>query len=157
MELTSRNRRRLHGFTLVEIMIAVIIIGLLAALAIPAFNKVRSAARNTRFISDLRTFSQAFEAYSATNGTWPADGAPGAVPAGMAGDFKEMVWTASTSLGGNWDWDYQQFGVTAGISVHEPTAPTSQLREIDRKIDDGDLMTGNFRARSSGFIYILEP
>jgi hypothetical protein len=31
------------------------------------------------------------------------------------------------------------------------------MREIDQRIDDGDLSTGNFRARSQGYIYILEP
>ena len=38
------NNRSKQGFTLVEIMIVVVIIGLLAAMAIPAFQKVRSSS-----------------------------------------------------------------------------------------------------------------
>jgi hypothetical protein len=41
--------------------------------------------------------------------------------------------------------------------VYEPTVSVEQMREIDRKIDDGDLNTGNFRARSQGYIFILQP
>ena len=38
-----------------------------------------------------------------------------------------------------------------------PTASVAQMTEIDRRIDDGDLSTGNFRARSQGYIWILQP
>jgi type IV pilus assembly protein PilA len=59
--LLLASRRPARGFTLVEIMIVVVIIGLLAALAIPAFQRVQRATRDNRFMSDLRTLAQAFE------------------------------------------------------------------------------------------------
>jgi prepilin-type N-terminal cleavage/methylation domain-containing protein len=144
------------GFTLVEIMIVVTIIGLLAALAIPAFARSKESAQNARFISDLRTFSQAFEIYAQKNGGWPPDVPPRSIPAGMGGEFKEGTWLADTSIGGAWDWDYDQFGYKAGVSVHEPTVSIAQMTEIDRKIDDGNLSTGNFRARPNGYMLIIE-
>ena len=138
-------------------MIVVVIIGLLAALAIPAMARVKRGAQNARVVSDLRTFAQGFETYALKHGAWPPDGTPRVLPAGMSGEIKDTAWAADTAVGGQWDWDFQQFGITAGISLYEPTASVAQMREIDQRIDDGDLSTGNFRARSQGYIYILQP
>ena len=145
------------GFTLVEIMVVVVIIGLLAAIALPAMSRVKRHTQNARFVSDLRTFAQGYETYALKNGRWPADGTPRVLPAGMSGEIKDTAWAADTAVGGQWDWDFQQFGITAGLSVYQPTADATQMLEIDRRIDDGNLSTGNFRARTSGYIFILQP
>jgi type IV pilus assembly protein PilA len=55
--------RSSQGFTLVEIMIVVVIIGLLAAMAIPAFQKVRSNAQNKAVTNNLRQLSSAADQY----------------------------------------------------------------------------------------------
>lgn len=56
-------RMNKKGFTLVEIMIVVAIIGLLAAIAIPNFLKARTQARKNICISNLRTLYHALEEY----------------------------------------------------------------------------------------------
>ncbi len=144
------------GFTLVEIMIVVVIIGLLAALAIPAFGRVRAASQNARFISDLRVFAQAFEGYAALNGTWPPNAGSGSVPAGMSGDFNESNWRGRNSVGGRWNWD-RNMNVSAGISTTTVTVTDAQMRDIDAKIDDGNLCTGLFQKFDTRFTFILEP
>lgn len=56
------------GFTLVEIMIVVVIIGLLAGMAIPAFKKVRQQTRETAIINNLRQIASGGQQYLLENG-----------------------------------------------------------------------------------------
>lgn len=81
-------------------MIVVVIIGLLAAIAIPALQRVQRRAQVTRFISDLRTFSQAFDTYAMENGTWPPNAGSGVVPTEVADQISNEAWTAGNTLGG---------------------------------------------------------
>lgn len=60
--------RRKKGFTLVEIMIVVVIIGLLAVMAIPAFQKVRAAAQTNAVKNNLRQISNGADQYFLQNG-----------------------------------------------------------------------------------------
>lgn len=152
----AQRPSRDDGFTLVEIMIVVVIIGLLAAIAVPAFIRSRQASRQTAFINDLRIGRDAFETYAMENGSWPPDGVAG-IPAEMNDVLTPARWTASTPIGGLWDWDFNQFGFTAGLSVRQPLVDDVEMAMIDAKIDDGNLTTGLFQRRSQGFIYVLEP
>ena len=56
------------GFTLVEIMIVVVIIGLLASMAIPAFQKVRTNSQDKAVLNNARQLSAAADQYYLENG-----------------------------------------------------------------------------------------
>ncbi len=113
--------RRNSAFTLVEIMIVVGIIAILALLALPSFLRARQQAQNAKFVNALRLATDAFELYAMENKTYPADAFRAVVPSGMDNYFGPTFdWTATTPIGGNWDWDFNQFGFTSGISVVGP-------------------------------------
>lgn len=70
------NKQTKAGFTLVEIMIVVAIIGLLAAIAIPNFVRARSTSQKNACINNLRQIDGAKQQYALENKKTSADSAP---------------------------------------------------------------------------------
>ena len=70
--------RRKLGFTLVEIMIVVAIIGLLAAIAIPSFIKARTTSQKNACINNLRQVDGAKEQWAMANNRAEGDTCTGA-------------------------------------------------------------------------------
>jgi type IV pilus assembly protein PilA len=64
----NKQNQSTKGFTLVEIMIVVVIIGLLAAMAIPAFQKVRQSSQDKAVLNNARQLSAAADQYFLENG-----------------------------------------------------------------------------------------
>jgi prepilin-type N-terminal cleavage/methylation domain-containing protein len=158
-------RRRSRAFTLVEIMVVVVIIGLLAAAALPAYRLITLRSRAASVVNDLRTFSTVFITYSLQNGRYPDDGDPQVVPPQVAGQLPGNF-TQKTPIGGvyKWNFDVPADGVPAKAAIIIQAAAGNallddldQLETVDKQIDDGNLATGNLQLGSTNsLVFIIE-
>ena len=62
------------GFTIVELLIVIVVIGILAAITIVSFNGIQSRARDTARVSDMRAIGKSIEVYKTFNGSLPPRG-----------------------------------------------------------------------------------
>ena len=106
-------REGADGFTLIEMMIVVVIIGILAMIALPQFTSVKGNAYDASAKSDLRNAMTAQEAYYSDNQAYASDLADLAdfVPnvdvtiTVVEGDAGHFVMTAQHGLGQCWEVD----------------------------------------------------
>lgn len=72
MRYLPRNKTE-AGFTLIEILVVILIIGILAAVAVPVFLNQRQKANDAAIVSDLKQAGMLIEAQGKFTGTIPAD------------------------------------------------------------------------------------
>lgn len=65
------KKNNLTGFTLIELLIVVLIIGILAAVAVPQYKRVITRAHNREAILAMRTIAKGIELYNLANGPLP--------------------------------------------------------------------------------------
>jgi prepilin-type N-terminal cleavage/methylation domain-containing protein len=73
--MSSLKKVTQKGFTIVELLIVIVVIGILAALVITTYNGIQQKGRNTERQTDAKALQGQLEAYYAQNGGYPADGA----------------------------------------------------------------------------------
>jgi type II secretory pathway pseudopilin PulG len=152
-------KTRQAAFSIVELMIVIAILVDLALIALPAYDRARKRAQNSRFAADLRVVAAAFDMYATEHDRYPADAPIGVLPPGMDQYLRGLRWEARNSLSGRWDWDYDQGYAKAAVCTEtDVDVGVSQMTEVDTLVDNGVLATGTFRERipNRRWAYIIE-
>lgn len=68
---SSLKRDNRHGFTIVELLIVIVVIGILAAIVIVAYNGVQGRASDTQRVAAINSIRKALELYRTDNGVYP--------------------------------------------------------------------------------------
>jgi prepilin-type N-terminal cleavage/methylation domain-containing protein len=140
--VTFGNRR---GFTLIELMIVVAIIGILAAIAVPLYQNIQSRARTAKAQADTRTIASAMVQYSAHCGDLPGAAGDTCAPAGAAPGGLLVV---QTNSGGQTAGPFfatfptppAGWGAAYGIAVPGPGGPgTFQVSGTPTNGDNGNV------------------
>lgn len=155
----KRDTRR--GFTLLELITVLGILGLIAAIAIPVVSRVRKDADYAEFVTTCQAFAQATEQFMLERGGDLTDGdfvdsGSGRIPEGMESYIKTSLWNNGhcKQLGGRWDFD-DDWGFF-GIGTDDPDVSDEELLRIDEQWDDGNLDTGRLRQTRNGrFYYVI--
>lgn len=101
------------GFTLIELMIVIAILGILAAVAIPNFLNARGKAQDAAALSTLEAMKTAMEMYAADNGAYPTP--------------VTDVATLQTTLGDNWPSNIKTDSTATGALIYVNSSDTSYV------------------------------
>jgi len=120
------------GFTLVEILIVVVILGILAAIVIPQFTEASTEAKTSSLCSDLQTVRSQIELYKVQH----SDAMPGAGTA----TFTQALTGYTDSAGAVWA-DGTSTGTKYGPYLER--LPENPFNELDTVDEDGTVGDNN--------------
>lgn len=143
---------------MVEIMIVVVIVSLLAAIALPAFERIIQQSRFTLFLNQTRSFANGLEIYMMEEGTYPVDTSTGQYNSELVGYVDEADFMNESEFGGKWDIEFDEddsedYVVAIGIHFQGVPTPVEDIQRFDELHDDGDLTTGIYRRITSDRYY----
>ncbi len=119
-----RERRGEKGFTLIEIMIVVLIIGILLAIAVPNFIKARETSRTKACVSNLKQIDAAKEQWAMDNKAAAGATIDGGL-ADLVGADNYIKATPECPAGG--DYEVEAIGTDPTCSLAASTGPDHHL------------------------------
>ncbi len=151
--ITSTTR---NGFTLVELVVVVLILGILAAVAAPVVFNHHEETRITATMQDVRAIEEAAIMFEAQNGRWPALTWRNVNPSELDNYIDRRVFDKQPSItsfdGYGWVWLPNWFGFPGIICLRDEQLPVELWQKIDDRYDDGNLATGGIFVFSTYFL-----
>ncbi|MFA7315157.1 MAG: type II secretion system protein [Candidatus Magasanikbacteria bacterium] len=162
MKIDRKNR---FGFTIVEVLVVIGIIGILTVIIFPAISEIRAKNRDAEKVSDIATIQLALSLYYSQNGTYPN--------ALDDSTFFPKFLTADSLESPNED-EYQYVPLTLSTVTQDPKCtyyhlgvelelPSAQIDttdnftsvdgDEDNKVDDGYLYCGDYEGTGINGIY----
>lgn len=147
------------GFSLIELIIVVVILGVLAAVAIPRLSRGSEGAGINAFVKEINNLSKIIDMYQVETGNKIADSTTGETPSELGDYLHATTWEGLTPLGGEWDIERDESGITLAVGVHYMKTMGSpdedKLTRVDELLDDGDLSSGTFRKIAANRYYLV--
>jgi len=157
-----------RGFTIVELLIVIVVIAILAAITIVAYNGIQQRAQVSALYSGIKQVDKSFRLFLTENGDtkWPTDDSLVASTTNVTiaklitntsfGNYLQQV----PSSGTNWFYDNDGDTLTAGnisggVNLCIDSITPAVAQALDNQEDDGVLTTGNIRYNGTRFYYSL--
>lgn len=153
--------RTSRAFTVIEMIVVVVVIGILAAVAIPRFVGARDDSAVAAAAEDLKAIELALDLYHAQHGSYPPDVNRTQPVPQLDPYFKiENPFAKPCPIGGVYDWEGPPSWSPAQVSIRDNGTNTyddGQAQALDEHFDDGDLSTGRFRRASADrLVFFIE-
>ncbi len=172
------TRRGRSGFTLVEIVAAVIVVLILAMIAVPAVRKVASRAKAGALVGHFNAIEKALWQYCEATGHYPPATGAGQDPGFFTNVHNDPRWRGPyigkgdfipevSPIGGQWQWHNNESGgppdtqpFMYGIAIVNGAQPIDHVagESADAIFDDGNLSTGRWtKSRwTEQYLYIIK-
>ena len=138
------------AFTLIELLIVVVILGILAGLVIPQMAGASVNARAEAFVANLRDVGQMCQVYHQKHGALPEQGPGDPIPPALLADVGPAEFPSATPVGGSWHMGPMTVGGRTfwGVGVWWNSDPDGRIQreceQIDAAVDDGNPAGGKF-------------